>query len=169
MPFDLSAALEERWAEYLRLREQNAHFDAFVRLGAIANCTRYAQASSELRSKWSGILEQIDSSTDVLRSIKPEALEKIRRLERIVGIGSVLTYEEALLVIKSRVEIDMLISYLAERGVMEFVDFNSIDDQLQEAASSLENSPVFRSARQAAKRNWGLPLRSQWLGSDAMH
>jgi tellurite resistance protein len=109
--FTLSDALEERWAEYVRFREQNAHFSAFVRLGEIANCVRHAEASSKVRSRWKGILEEIDISTDVLRSIKVEALETIERLERILGIGDTCQYEEAMLVITFRVEIDMLVRH----------------------------------------------------------
>jgi hypothetical protein len=165
----LHGALEERWTDYLRLREQDAHYAAFVRLGEIANCVRYADLSSQDRSKWANVLEQTDISPDVLGSIKVEARSKIERLWQIIGGGGVYVYEEAVLVITLRVQLGMLLDYLAQRGVVDFLDVKSVDEQLQALASAPENSSAFRSARQSARRNWGLPLRSRWLDTDGMH
>ena len=158
-----SDALDERWAEHLRLRQQGASLAAFVRLGEILNCVLHGEVAAKLRVTWTDKLQQVDLPIAVVDDIKREGLQKIERIERIVGAGGPLVYEEALLVLTFRVELEMLVDYLSWRHVDGLPDTSSVDAKLLETAMAHENSSAYRSAQQAAQRNWGLPLHSKWL------
>jgi hypothetical protein len=166
---DLASAIEERWADYLRLCREGASYSAGVRLGEIANCLRFAHLAPELASKWSRVLEGVTLSSDMLQSVRNEAARRIERLDRMLGGGSPVTYEEMLLLITMRVQLEVLLAYLAERGIGDLPDFGSLDEDFSAAVSSPKNSAAYLTAQQSARKNWGLPLRSKWLGSEALH
>jgi hypothetical protein len=160
----LSHALEERWAQYIRLREQQAHYAAFVRLAEIANCLRYGKLSPQIRLKWTQRVAQPDLTQEIIKSIEVEAQNGMDRIQRIVGTGALIE-DEALLVITLGVQLEVLLVYLKERGARSSLDLGRVDALLQTMASEPENLAVYRSALRAAKQNWGLPLQSKWLSS----
>jgi len=45
------------------------------------------------------------------------------------------------------------------------MDVAALDDALQAIATSPVNARAFRSAQDAAKQNWGIPLHTRWLES----
>lgn len=164
----IANALDERWAAYLRLYGKKAIYSAFVRLSEIANCLQHGQIPLGLASKWSAALNEVTISPDAVQSIRCEARNKIERLQRIVGSSGILAYEEILFVITLRTELDMLLSYLEDRGIEDLPDASSLDDDVLAIARSLGSSSAYRSAQESARRNWGLPLRSKWLDGDTM-
>src|SRR5262245_58262833 len=113
---DLAGAIEERWADYMRLDREGAVYSACVRLGEIANCLRFAQLSPELVSKWSDVLKHVAIPPVTIQCISDEVARTVQRLNRMLGGGSSVTYEEMLLIITIRVELEMLLAFLAERG-----------------------------------------------------
>ena len=165
MTATLESTLEAKWAEYLRLREQNTNYSAFVRLGEIANCVRCAQIPPPVKSKWVDVLEQVNVPADVLRSITSDAKKDLECIARILSVEGTLLYEETVLLITLRVQVEMLFAFLAERGFVDRPDTNRVDEQLRAVAWSPENRSAYRSGQQAARRNWGLPLQSEWLGT----
>jgi hypothetical protein len=166
---DLAKAIEERWADYLRLSREGAIYSASVRLAEIAHCLRFAHLAPELALKWSGILEAVVMSSDMIQSIRNEAQRRVERLNRMLGGGSPVAYEEMLLLVTIRVELEVLLAYLAERGVGDLSGVGSLDEDLSAAVRSPQNSVAYFSAQQSARKNWGLPLRSKWLGTEATH
>jgi hypothetical protein len=165
----LAGELQERWAAYLRFYGEGAIYSALVRLSEIANCLQYADIPSTLVSKWADTLRQVQVTPNDLRSIGEEIKQKVERVRRMLDAGTDLIYEEALLVITVRTELDLLLRYLADRGAAEPTDTSSIDQALDAIAQAPKSSAVFRSAQTTAKRNWGLPLHSKWLSDNTMH
>ena len=167
MSRDLASALQERWAEYLRFYREGAIYSAFVRLSEIANCLQHASVPSDLASRWANALGEVKIKPDDLRSISEEVRRKIERVRRMLGVSTGLIYEEFLFAITIRTELDLLAHYLAERGAACLADADSLDADLVAMAGSPRSSSAYRSAQASARQNWGLPLYSKWLGSDA--
>jgi hypothetical protein len=165
---DLANAIDGRWADYLRLCREGAIYSASVRLGEIANCLRFAQLASDLASKWSGALKRVTMSPDMIQAVREEARTKAERLGRMLHGDSSMTYEEMLLLITIRVELEMLFAFLAERRIGDLPDLSSLDADLSAAACSPKNAAAYVTAQESARKNWGLPLRSEWLGTDAI-
>ena len=134
----------------------------------IANCLGHAQVPPETRTRWTALLEEVSISHEALRSIQGEARKTIARIERIVGTGSQFVYEEVLLVITLRVELDLVSAYLAQRGLGALPDVDRRDEEITSVFSTSAHSSISRSAQQTARRNWGLPLHSKWLGNDSV-
>jgi len=159
----LDREFEALWQKYIRMREQHAHYSAFVYLGEMANCLRYAKLSSEARLKWRQRLQQPELTQAIIESIEIEALQDFEHLRRIVGNGA-LVFEEAVVVIGHGVRLEALLSYLAERGVSIALDAGLVDALLQIVDSEPENFSVYQSARQAVRRN-SVPIQSRWLSN----
>lgn len=161
--------LESRWEAYLKFYREGAIYSAFVRLSEIANCLQHGDVSSNVIAKWSEALRRVEPTHDDLSTIGREARHQIARIRQMLNAGVDLTYEEVLLAITVRTELDLLSGFLGDRGVVIDAEVGSLDEDLDEVARARRSLVVFRSAQKAAKKNWGLPLRSKWLSSDIAH
>ena len=92
-----------------------------------------------------------------------EAEQNVSRLKRMLSAGTNFTYEETVLAITLRVELQLLAEFLLKRrGAIEFAP-DLADEDLREVSGYSQNVFAFGSAKAAAKRNWGIPIRSSWL------
>jgi hypothetical protein len=85
----------------------------------------------------------------------------------MVSGASSLTYEEMVLVITMRVELEMMMTYFSERGTGELADVRALDEEIAGIARSQKG--IYLSAQESARKNWGLPLRAKWLRNEGMH
>jgi hypothetical protein len=161
--------LNERWAAYRLFYREGAIYSAFVRLSEIANCLQHGNLPSTDKGRWADALRVVEATPNDLLSIGGEAKQQIERVRRMLGTGTDLIYEEALLIVTVRTELELVFKFLSDRGVSDLADASSLDHDLNEILRSPKSSAVFRSAQAAAKKNWGLPLHSRWLSSDAVH
>jgi len=168
MSNNLADELQERWEAYLRYYREGAIYSAFVRLSEIANWLKFVGVPSNLVSTWADTLRKVEVTSNDLQSIGEEVDQRIERIRRILDADTDLIYEEILLVITIRTELDLLSWYLADRGAEELADASSVDQALGAIAQAPKSSAVFRSAQASAKKNWGLPLHSKWLSNDTM-
>jgi len=155
--------LEERWTEYLRLYREGATYSSFVKLAEINHCLGYAPQL--LTQKWSATIQNVPITDDDVQSLRAGVAQKIQRLQRIVSAGTHFMFEETLLLVTMRVELELLSAFLVERGIVVTMDVAALDDALQAIATSPVNARAFRSAQDAAKQNWGIPLHTRWLES----
>ena len=144
-------------------------YSAAIRLAEMDNCVRNASPHDAIVEKWKQVINQSVLTDDQLTAIYSEARKRIERLKRMVGVGSQFGYEELLLAITDRTELDLLCHYLRAVGLIPSFDAGELDDDLLAIASSRQNSAAFKSAQAAARRNWGLPVRSSWLGDTPCH
>jgi hypothetical protein len=163
MPDTLDQALTRRWAEHRRFLAEGAAYSAAVRLAEMDNCVRNAGSHDADVEKWRRLIHQAVLSAEQLAMINSEARRRIERLQRMLGAGSQFGYEELLLAVTDRTELDLLCNYLRAVGMVPNFDAGELDDDLIAIASSRQNSGAFQSAQAAARRNWGLPIRSRWL------
>jgi predicted oxidoreductase len=162
---DLSQALEERWTDYLRFRQKGEIFSAFARLAEITHCLNYANLPQKLAQKWRATVQNVSITDGDIRSIRTTADQRIQRLQRIVSVGTRFIDEEALLLITIRIELELLSAFLVERGIALAMDIAAVDDDLRTIATLPDNAQDFRSAQNAAKQNWGIPLHTRWIES----
>jgi hypothetical protein len=94
-----------------------------------------------------------------------EAIKNASRLQRMLSIGTTFTYEELMLAITIRVELQLLSQFLASGGEAPDFHFLDIDDELWRVAGHPENASAFRSAQTEARRNWGAPIQASWIES----
>lgn len=163
----IQRTLLERWAEYQRLLEAGASYAALVRLGEIDNVLHHQDGDYVVFRKWRQNAADIELSEELASAALAEAREKASRVMRVVSVGTKFTYEELLYVITLRIELQLLSEFLHRRGVPAGLDRLPCDVNLRNVARSRENISAFRSAQAAAKRNWGLPIRSEWLEDQA--
>jgi hypothetical protein len=165
----LADAISARWDEYTRFERENAMFSACVRLGEITNCLRYSRLSRNVASKWESALENVQISPALVQVIRREAQSRIERLQRILGAGDrPLIYEEMLLVITFRTELEIVSEYLVQNDIGSLPDVDWLDEELLRLSSAPRTSAVYLRAQEAARRNWGLPLHVRWLGGETM-
>jgi hypothetical protein len=159
----LDQALTRRWAEYQQLLKEGASYSAIVRLGEIANCLQPSSPPSIPVEKWQAILTEVHLTGEVLLAARTDAANQVNRLKRMLGVGGDFTYEELLLVIAVRVELDLFSQFLCARGIQPELNLRQVDTDIRELASATLNISAFHSAQSAARKNWGLPIRSRWL------
>lgn len=160
---DFDGAILIRWGEFERLHKAGAAYPAIVRLAEIDNFLRNQRTQPRLVEKWSSAIGEVELSSEMVSSAMDDAKQSLVKLARMLSVGTTFTYEELLFALTMRVELDLFVQFLARRGIKIDLDVTLADNELLEIARGRENIAAFRSARAAAKRNWGIPVASEWL------
>jgi len=164
---DLDQELKGRWEEYLRLFREDAVYSAFVRLAEISNCVRHCDMTRESVSKWASLVREVVITPNELLAIRATGNSNTARVQRILDSAEKINYEEFVLIITLLTELDLLFNYLAERGVTVFSSSDPLYEEMLAVASSPINRSAHGSAQASARRNWGIPVYSKWLGNRA--
>jgi hypothetical protein len=161
----LDNALAERWAEYERLRDGGEPYSAAIRLAELENCLQYQRIQKPVRHKWEAKVCEAESEQDVGR-VLAGAVAAMDRLHRMLSIGTDYVYEELMLLITIRVELDLLFEFLAKRGAIDAIAsrLGVLDEELLEIAHSEKHRTPFSKAQAGARGSWGIPLETRWLG-----
>jgi hypothetical protein len=165
MSAELERKLEARWDQYQHYLAGGASYSALVTLGEIANILRNGLISGAAAAKWRRTLDETSIPLDICAQAVAKAKSDIARLRRILSVGTKFLFEEDVLLVTMRVELEIFSDFMRERGTAIEFDLESVDCDLRHVARSRENAKEFRSAQAACGRNWGLPLRSAWLNS----
>ena len=155
--------LAQRWTRYEEYKRSGAAYSALVRLGEIINVLRHGGTSEAVARKWNVAARQVEVSDEMYGQAVAEAKQNISRVQRMLGVGTKFLYEELMLALTVRVELGLLCEFFIDRGLALEFSPASFDEQLLEVSRHKENVVAFRSAQAAAKRNWGVPIRSPWL------
>lgn len=155
--------LQGRWTEYQRLLEVRASYAPLVRLAEIDNVLSQEGVPRPISHKWALIVQEEKIPDEMYRKALAEAEQNVSRLKRMLSAETNFTYEEMVLAITLRVELQLLAEFLLKRrGAIEFAP-DLADKDLREVAGNSQNVSALRSAKAAAKRNWGIPIRSSWF------
>lgn len=160
----LDNVLEERWAEYEELRASGATYSAVVTLGEISNCLAYLGPHEETSR---GIrLQEVALSEVERREARDGADATVRRLHRVLSTGGRYEYEEVMLVLTYRVDLDLFAEGMVALGygADALMSLEVVDGELRSLMGDPQHRALFQSAQRAARRNWGLPLSVSWLG-----
>ena len=155
--------LQNRWTEYQRLLEACASYAALVRLAEIDNVLSQDGMPWPISHKWSLIVQEETIPDEMYRKALAEAEQNVLRLKRTLSAGTNFTYEEMVLAITLRVELQLFSEFfLKRRGAIEFA-VDLADEDLREVSRHSQNVSAFCSAKAVARGNWGIPIRSSWF------
>ena len=161
-PRELERTLWSRFEEYRHFMESDAVCSAMVRLGEILHCT---QASDhQLKQKWTERIESQALGESAWNKAVAGVQAKAQRIAQILSTGGTYEFEEFVLILTLRIELELALEFLRFRGLaVPEIDLSALDADIEEVALSAPNKRLFDSARQRVKKNWGLLLRSRWL------
>jgi hypothetical protein len=159
----LEEVAQTKLAEYDTLKQAGDVYAAFVKLSEVCNWLEgTAPSDPEISQRY---LERCNSP--LARSEKENLQRGIERristLAKIMDVGTRFTFEEVLLLITFATELELLKSFLRARRLPISAETASVESKL--LALSERHPQLFRSAQATARRNWGIPLRSHWLGA----
>src|SRR4051812_31030861 len=155
--------LQNRWTEYRRLLEVRASYAALVRLAEMDNVLSQEGTTWPISLKWVSIVQKETIPDEMYKKTLAEAEQNVSRLKRMLSVRTNFTYEELVLAITLRVELQLLAEFLLKRrGEIEFAP-DLADEDLREVSGYSQNVSTFRAAKATAKRNWGIPIQSSWF------
>ena len=112
--------------------------------------------------KWALIVQNETIPDEMYRNALAEAEQNVSRLKRMLSVGTNFTYEEMVLAITLRVELQLLAELLLKRrGAIEFAP-DLADEDLKEVSGHSQNVFAFRSAKAQQKETGA--FRSGLLG-----
>ena len=148
-------ALEKLLPEYERL-SSGAPFSALVRLGEVL-----AVADEELPGATAAVRDH--ATPAVVEAAAIEAVGIRRRALRVLSIGTKFTWEELVLLLTMRIELELASSVMALFGIdTSAFDLGTLDAELRVVALSNENRARFASALATIRRNWAVPIVDRW-------
>ena len=108
-------------------------------------------------------LDSLSFTTEELQRAQAQAHKALQQMQKILAVGEKFIYEEWLLVITLRVELELFDELSSARKFCDRIDFRSVDEEIHDAAVLPQNAAAFASAHRSARSNWGVRLSSKWL------
>lgn len=160
---ELERAFEEKFHAYERFMAGGSPFSAILFLGEIENCLPLLEGPS--RAKWVELVGRVSLSEDIVRQVRGELESTVETVRGILSYGSRWDYTELLLVLTHRIEIELVSEFLRRRDQLQPDEpaMDDIDEAMLQIATSKANKTHHQLAVSLARRNWGLPIVSQWL------
>jgi hypothetical protein len=148
------------WNDYVRLSSIGEHYAALLRTAEIYGCRAHLDLKTV--SKYTSIV--IDPS--VLPSVQEEIERHEQKIIRVLSVGDTWNVEELLWVITLKIQIDMLLAFLAMKGYK--VSSRQTETSLKairEVGLSSRNRQAYDEATKLIRKNWGLPIEHELLAS----
>lgn len=146
------------WQEFETLNRQKHVYAAFLRLADIASVL--SCAPPDVRQWYESKLSSVSLDSVAKEHLQEGILSQYAKISRIMSVGDKWNEDELLLLITIKVQIDLLLEFLASRGVrFESSEESKISIAISEIASSPSNVKTFKRAALLARRNWGVPIR----------
>lgn len=156
-----SEIMRSRLCEATELAEQGAAYAAFVRLGEIlAEAARLTNPKS--REHWQERI-LVESRRVHVDAVRGEALSNVARLLRIVSTAGAYDHYEIVLLLTLRVQLESAQVLLDALGHPELLVPPHLDDDLRALRDDPQNRTAYQAACHVAQRNWGFPVKSEWL------
>ena len=153
-------AIARSWADYERYSRGGARYSALVSLGEIVNILHHGDASKPVGRKWMKTIQEVHVSDDMRKRAIAEAKESMTHMGRMLGHGGVLLYEELMLIVTERVQLQLFLEFLTERQMTAELSLESLDKDIWRLTKD-ENAVEFRSAMTTGRRKTSpRPLRS---------
>ena len=153
---------EGLYEQFLHTTDVSTAFRSAVKLGEIQNCLRNSMLP---RSVKVGLELKIDEGLSYIaapESLQSELIERLSKLQRIVGTGTKFTYEEIVIIISQRIQVDLVLGLPSIGLQVDRPMIERIDDAIRTLSTAPENQSAFRAAKKSVGKNWGSPIR-HWL------
>lgn len=151
---DWRVRLQKLSPEYERLSSSGAAFSALAKLGELI-----ATAEGQRQDVQNAVRHMVTGA--VLEEAATEAVAVQGRALRILSIGTKFTWDELVLVLTMRVQLELASLVMTLFGVDSFaLDLTAIDTELAEVAKM--NAAQFASALATMRRNWDTAIVDRW-------
>lgn len=127
MASNLKHAIDRCWSEYEHLRSEGALYSAAVRVAEIADCLRIDGSKHEDAQGWLAKIESVQFTVNEIERACNEAVQRLQRLQQVVGTGSRFTYEELMFAITSRVQLELFAQFCIEHQIACRLDPTVVD------------------------------------------
>lgn len=162
MNSSLAAKLDETFCSYKNLSDEAAWYSAIQRLAEIFHCV--SKLPKDEQVEWTIRIQNERLSDLALQEAKSGWRKDVQRIRRILSIGSRWNAEEILLIVQTRIELDLMFDFLTHRRSAESnVGLDDIDEAIVALSKSKEHQGDFKWAVGVMQKNWGLPIESRWL------
>ena len=160
----VSDCWERLYAEFLHLVDESTGFRAAVKLGEIWNCLQDSMSSQAAKERWRSRIDEARSSIEKQECIQSELDERVHKLHRIVSAGTKFVYEEIVVIISERIQIDLVLGLPSIGLKVNHSMLERIDDDITTLSSALVNQSAYSAAKKSVRKNWGNPIRHTLLG-----
>lgn len=156
---------EKRWWEYERLRDVGETYAALLRISELENCLEKVFSREGMYRDWRAAIRETHLSAREIARVRAGAKATANRLWKIVSTGTDFVYEELVLLLTLRVQLELVLEFLARRNITCIASDRvaPTDEEISAIASSRRHRAAFSDAQIAVARHWGLPLRARWL------
>jgi hypothetical protein len=149
--------LKDALVEYERLRAIGSYLSALATLGGVAMVAPEQARQSVVTQ----LCQQIDPNA--MSGAAKEIVSARNQAAHILGIGSKFNWDEFVLILTLRFEIELALPLMCQLGFdSAALDLGSLDAELREVANLGANRRSFLSAMAAVRKNWGVPLVDKW-------
>ncbi len=138
-------------------------YGAALLLGEIWNCV--SKMPNRVKYSWNAKISQVWREIKAPNSPRPEVQSRVDQLERILRFGDEWIFEEFVVVVGNRIDVDLVLQLFSINGAsVKFAldKIKAIDKKFEELQNSTVNSRAFASARQTVKKNRRIPV-DHWL------
>ena len=154
---------EGLYSEFLHFAEESTAFRSAVKLGELWNHLQYSTLPQSAKERWKLNVDEGRSYIAAPESLQPELAERLDKLQRIVGTGTKFVYEEIVVIISQRVQIDLVLDLPSIRLEVDLSMLESIDDDIKSLSASSLNHSAFEAAKVSVRKNWRIPIRHRLL------
>ena len=153
-------------AKYRVLVEHGDLNSAFRHLANLWCVVQVGSESLSLPVRESGRTFILEEANRLGEGVARQAIEKnVNSMRRIIDVGLDPIYEEVVLILTLRVEIELMTALAVAAFGCVIDDTLDLDSHLKDVLDSSAFRSVTRTAKASIKRNWGLPLRTHWIES----
>jgi hypothetical protein len=161
MTSDRGKDLEERFDLYRSHLRERAWYIAATYLAEISY--RSASLRGAQRAAWNSRIEKEELLEEFLREVRLGLGKSIKRIYRVLSIGTEWTGEEILLVMTLRIEIKLVSNFLENAIPVELLGhLKQIDEQLAFLEQSENHSRHFECGLRQMKKHWMSDIESIW-------
>jgi hypothetical protein len=157
----LEDVLKNRFAEYESFAQKGANSSAFTRLAEILNVVLNSELSKRMHYDF---LKRVE---DAAKAIGKDAVHgdyeaKLLRLKKITSVGTDFNDDEVLLLLTLRVQLQVAAELYDHLG-WESLGLSNPDIDVTIKRIMRTNEESSQTALALARKNWGLPLVTDWL------
>jgi hypothetical protein len=151
------------YSKFQSMYKNGAVGAAFVSLAEIFHILLQKPIPSELKLDWEGC---INRSADKLpiEKVCSELFHKYTQLGRILAVGGAYNEDEFLQILTLRIEIELAEALLIHLNwPHSCFSHHNLDEAIHGALFDPQNARSRNTAVRLIRRNWGIPLKSEWL------
>lgn len=161
--------MSDVWAEYEKFRSDGEIYTAVTRLAALENVLFSGTLEISVEDRWRDRIRNENFSSKEMQTVVHRSKAAAERLQRILDVAGSFQYEELMLLLTLRIELELVNDLFTRRTGSVAVEMKAVDDEIFDVAQSKTHSSTFAKAQVSVRRNWGLPIQTRWTRGGVQH